>query len=352
MKSEYLLSILLSVLIGYLMYVVMVPFLIPIFWAIVLVILFHPYYDWLLKKVRNRKALASILACLSIALFIIVPMAILGTALAAELVNVYQWAENYMAEISTRAHRSPLFLFPSLERFLEQYIDISTFNIRSIFVSSIRDIASFAGEGMKGVITSSFTFFFHLILAFFSMYFLFKDGDKLFNLIKDLIPLSERNKQDIITKNRAVVFSTIYGGVLVGIVQGALGGLAFWYLELPAPLLWACVMFLFSFLPSVGSGMIWAPAAVYLLIKGNIVGGVSLVLWGTFVIGLVDNILRPYIVSGKTDLHPLLTFFSILGAVNAFGFIGIIAGPLILSIGQATIELYHDYIKNKNTWAG
>jgi len=111
-------------------------------------------------------------------------------------------------------------------------------------------------------------------------------------------------------------------------------------------------MFLFSFLPSFGTAIVWVPASIYLLIIGSYAKGIVLLLWGAFIIGLIDNFLRPIIVSGQTNLHPLLLFFSILGAVNAFGLIGIIAGPLILSISQAMIELYHEYIKNKNTWAG
>lgn len=350
MKSDYIVTLLLTGLVIYLAYLILVPFFIPVFWAIALVILFYPYYRWLATKLRP--GLASLIACATIAVFIIVPMILIGAALANELYNLYQWAETYLQDISARAHKSPLFFFSYIEKYLGRYIDLSGVDLRSVFARALREVAGFAGEGLRGFIRSFAGFVFNLILSFFSMYFLFRDGHKLFNLIKDILPISDADKERIIERNRGVISSTLYGGVLVGLIQGALGGVAFWFLGLPAALVWAFVMFLFSFLPTVGSAMIWAPASVYFLVTGEYASGIGLILWGTFVIGLVDNLLRPFIVSGKTNLHPLLLFFSILGAVHVFGFIGIIAGPLIVSIAQATLEIYHEYVKRKHTWAG
>ncbi len=352
MKSEYLITLSLSLLIGYLMYLIMSPFFVPIFWAVVFVILFYPYYKWLLNRITERKWLAALLACTSIAIFLIVPMALIGTAVVNELFHVFQWAEEYMRTLSTRAHKSPIFVVSYVEHFLSRYIDISGIDIRSFFGNTVKDVAQYAGEGVKGFIRNIGGFLFNIVLAFFTMFFLFRDGDRLFNVVKDLIPISEPDKKKIINKNRGVISATINGGVLVGAVQGLLGGLAFWFLGLTAPVLWGFVMFLFSFLPTFGTAVVWVPAAAYLFIIAAYGKGVLLLLWGSFVIGLIDNFLRPIIVSEQTNLHPLLLFFSILGAVNAFGFIGIIAGPLILSISQAMIELYQDYIRKKNTWAG
>ncbi|MCC6502565.1 MAG: AI-2E family transporter [Deltaproteobacteria bacterium] len=352
MKWEYLLAVLLALLVGYLMFIMMVPFFIPIFWGAVLVVLFYPYYRWLLKKTGQRTYLASLIACLSIAIFIIVPLAIIGTMMAGELLNLYNWAEGYLQQVSTKAHKSPLFIVQLLEKYVGSYVDVHTINLKGIFASTVREAAAYAGQSLTGFVKSFAEFFINLFLAFFSMYFLFKDGDKLFEIIKDLIPITDHHKDMIIAKNRGVIYATIYGGIMVGLVQALLGGLAFWFLGVPAALLLGFVMFFATFLPSVGSSLVWGPVAAYLFLKGDIFGGTMLVIWGVFVIGLVDNILRPYIIGGKTNLHPLLLFFSIFGAVNVFGLIGIIAGPLILSIGQAVIEFYHEYVKSQNTWAG
>ncbi len=352
MKSENILAIILAFLGLYLTYLILVPFVIPIFWATALVILFYPYYIWLLKKFGNRPMAASLAACASIALFIMIPLMIIGAAMANELVGLYHWAEAYMNEVSGRAHQSPLFFFSKFEGFIGRYVDISGVDLRGFFASAVREAAGFAGEGLRGFIKSFAGFLFNIILAFFAMFFLFKDGDKVLTLIKDLLPLSETDKEMVVERNRSVIASTLYGGVFVALIQGLLGGLAFWAIGLQAAIVWGFVMFFFSFIPTVGSAIVWLPAAAYLLITGHYAAGAGLILWGVFVIGLVDNLLRPFIVSGKTNLHPLLLFFSILGAVHVFGFIGIIAGPLILCIGQTAIEIYLDHVRQKNIWPG
>ncbi|MBE7413710.1 MAG: AI-2E family transporter [Deltaproteobacteria bacterium] len=351
MKWEYLLTLVLSVIIGYLMYLVMVPFLIPIFWAIIFVILFYPYYIWLATRLRGRRSLASVIACSSIALFLIVPMAILGSALAAELLDLYAWAEDYIKDISARA-ATPGFFFTWAEKYLGNYVDLGTLDIRGMAATVIREAAGFAGQGITGFFKGFASLVINLFLAFFTMYFLFKDGDKLFEVVKDLVPVSPEHKEEIIRKNRGVIYATIYGGVLVGVAQAILGGIALWYLGIEAVLVLTFVMFLTTFIPNIGASLVWAPVAVYLAVNGDYIGAVGLSVWGIFVIGLVDNFMRPYLVSGRTNLHPLLLFFSILGAMNAFGLIGIIAGPLIISIGQAMVEFYHEYVKKQNTWAG
>lgn len=352
MKAEYILTLLIALLIGYLLYLVMVPFLVPIFWAVALVIIFYPYYGWLVRKLNGRESLASLLACVTIAVFLLVPMAIVGGMMATELVHIYQWAESQVTGISARAHNSPMFIFPALEKYLGRYIDVSSLDLREIFATSLKEVASFAAEGLKGFVKGFAAFVFNLVLAFFGMYFLFKDGGKLLELTKDLLPLSQSEKERILERNRDVITAAINGGVIVGAAQGLLGGLAFWLLGLSAPILWGFMMFLLSFLPGIGTAMVWGPAVIYLFATGSLVKGTILLVWSAVIVGLIDNLLRPIIMSGKTDIHPLLLFFSILGAVNVFGLIGIIAGPLIVSIALAAIEMYRDTVKKKNTWAG
>lgn len=352
MKSDYLLTLLLSVLIGYLVYLVMLPFFIPVFWAVAFVIIFYPYYRWLVKKLKGREALASVLACLTIALFLIIPLAIIGGMMATELLHLYKWAETNLTGISSRAHNSPVFIFPAIEKYLGRYIDVSSMDLPGIFANSLKEVATFVAEGFKSFVKGFAEFVFNLVLAFFAMYFLFKDGGRLLDSTKDLLPLSQDEKDRVIERNRAVISAAINGGVIVGAAQGSLGGLAFWFLGLSAPILWGFMMFLLSFLPGIGTALVWGPAVIYLLIIGSYTKATILLVWSAVIIGLIDNLLRPMIMSGETNIHPLLLFFSILGAVNVFGLIGIIAGPLIVSIALAAVEMYRETIKKKHTWAG
>jgi predicted PurR-regulated permease PerM len=137
-----------------------------------------------------------------------------------------------------------------------------------------------------------------------------------------------------------MIYATIYGGILIAIIQGLLGGLSFWVLGLPSPIFWGTAMALLSFIPIGGTALIWAPAAIILLIGGAILKGLILLGVGVVIISMVDNILRPLFISSKTNIHPLLLFFAVLGGIQAFGLIGLVAGPLIVTLFLTLIEIY------------
>ncbi len=338
MKTRYIVGLAITLLVGFLFYRIMLPFLVPVFWAAVLVILFFPYYSKLLKKTKSSTT-ASIIACVSIAIFLIVPMALMATALANEAYNLYQWIDGYRSNIPVTPHSSSdVALY--LQKHLSPYIDITAADIQEHMLKLAQQSSSYITQGLKGAIQNLAGLAMNLFLAFFTMFFLFKDSDKLLTLIKDLIPLSTDDTEDVLIKNRIIISATFSGGVLVGLVQGFLGGIAFWFLALPSPILWGFTMFILSFLPAIGTALVIIPAVLYLVIIGSTAKGLILLGWGVLVVGMVDNVLRPIIVSGKTHQHPLLLFLSILGAVNVFGIIGIVAGPIILSITNALIDIY------------
>ncbi|MFQ5427995.1 MAG: AI-2E family transporter [Thermodesulfobacteriota bacterium] len=339
MKKETLVSILFAALIGYLSYRVLAPFFIPIFWAAVFVILFYPFYAWLLRRVKI-KAAASALACFIIALFFLVPMSILAAMLTSEVLALYSHAQHYAADLAAGRVELNFFFFDYLQRLIERYVDVSSMDLRSLVATTVQQAGGYVVPGLRGAVGNFAQLFFNIVLAFFTMFFLFIESDKLVGLLKDLMPLDAAHKEEVITKNRVIITATLTGGVLVGAVQGALGGLAFWFLGISSPFLWGFVMFITSFLPGIGTLVVVIPAILYLLIKGAFIKALLLLLWGALVIGLVDNLLRPIIISGKTNQHPLMLFFSVLGAVQAFGFIGIIAGPIILSLAMGALEIF------------
>ncbi|MFQ5480517.1 MAG: AI-2E family transporter [Thermodesulfobacteriota bacterium] len=339
MKKETLIGLLFAALIGYLTYRVMAPFFIPIFWAVVFVILFHPLYVWLLRRIRI-KAAASALVCFTIALFFLVPMAILTAMLTKEVLALYTHAQHYASDLSAGSGGFNLAFLDYIQGFIHRYVDVSDLDLKRIAATTLQQASGYVMPGLRGAVSNFAQLFFNIVLAFFTMFFLFMESDKLVEILKDLIPLDAAHKEEVITKLRVIITATLIGGVLVGAVQGALGGLAFWFLGISSPFLWGFVMFITSFLPGIGTLVVVIPAILVLLIKGAFLNALLLLLWGALVIGLVDNLLRPIIISGKTNQHPLLLFFSVLGAVQAFGFIGIIAGPIILSVAMAALEIY------------
>jgi len=342
MKHQTIILTGLLLVAGYLLYTVFAPFFVPLFWAAVFAIVLYPYYIWILSRTRLSRNLAAFIACVTIGIFIIVPMILLGSQIAREVLGIYQWAQGYVKTVSTQAHQTPVFLPPYLAAFIRRYVDVSNADINNIFASSIQEVASWMVGGMTGFVKSFAQVVLNAALAFFAMFYIFRDGWRLLAVGMRLVPLSVHDKERFLEKIDRVIQATVTGGLFVGAVQGLLGGLAFWVAGLSAPILWGFAMFLLSFLPGIGTAMIWVPGSIYLFIGGDYFAGTALMLWGIFVVGLVDNFLRPMLISEAANLHPLLVFFSIIGAVDAFGLIGVIAGPLILSIAGAAVEIYEE----------
>ena len=340
MKPEQILTLGLTLVIGYLLYFIMAPFLTPIFWAIILSILFYPFYHWLKERLRLADSVVSFLTCTVIILFLTIPVTLLAVSLVDEMRDIYVWAEAYAKQSQQNFHSSPYFLLPYIKSIIGKYVDMDSFDIKDILLKGTKEAAGFLAQNIGGVVTNFTNFILNLVLTFFAMYYFFKDGARFMEYAKELLPLSKDDKEMIFNKNKKIIYATLYGGLLVAIVQGTVGGLSFWALGIPSPIFWGTIMTLMAFLPMVGPPVVWLPAAIYLFVKAFYIKALILVIIGTFVIGLIDNLLRPLIVSGKTNIHPLLLLFSILGALKAMGFIGIIAGPIILSLSLTVIDIY------------
>jgi predicted PurR-regulated permease PerM len=179
-----------------------------------------------------------------------------------------------------------------------------------------------------------------MIFVVFTMYYLFRDADRIFAAIRDALPLEKKQAEAILARTRDVVGASVYGVFSIAIVQGALGGLAFWVLGLPSAIVWGVAMIFLSMIPMLGAFIVWVPAAIYLFATGHYVKGVVLVLWGTLVIGMIDNFLRPKLVGGRTKLHELLIFFAVLGGLQVFGVLGIVLGPVVLAITLALVDVF------------
>ncbi|MBI3398447.1 MAG: AI-2E family transporter [Deltaproteobacteria bacterium] len=340
MKTEQIIIFGLAIAVGYLLYLIIVPFLTAILWGVTLTILFYPFYNWIREQFRLKEIIASLLACTAITIFLTVPFLFLAIALVNEVLSVYAWVEAYLKESVTHFHNSPYFLPQYLVNILDKYVNMSNLNMRDILLRSAQEISNFIVHNLTGVVTNFTDFTLAIILILFTMYYLFKEGDVVLEELKTLLPLSNRDKEAIFKKTKDIVYATLYGGVLVSILQGGIEGLTFWILGIPSPIFWGTAMALLSFLPVVGTPLVWVPAAIYLFIKVSYIKAAILIIISVFLIVVIDSFLKPMIVSGKTHLHPLLLIFSILGGIKVVGFIGIIAGPIVLSLSLTMLEIY------------
>jgi predicted PurR-regulated permease PerM len=178
------------------------------------------------------------------------------------------------------------------------------------------------------------------IFMVLSIFFLLEDGPRFVEKVGNYIPFSKRQQERLLSQTKGIVVSTIYGGVTVAVIQGVIGGVAFAILKIPSPVVWGTAMFIASFIPLVGTFVIWGPAVLYLVFQGSLWKGITLLLIGIFGISAADNVLRPLIMRDKMQMPILAIFFSILGGIKLFGFIGFIMGPLVLALFVSVFEIF------------
>lgn len=334
----YFISLLgLVIILGYLCYQIFKPFFSPIAWAIVLAIVFYPLFGFINRYIK-WKSVASLVALLLILLIIIGPFSYISFMIAMELKELPRYLdEGGMEEIKRTIEN------PYIKAITEKIMKI--FNLTEAeFEKSIVDSLSRFGKelidnftkGVGNIVSVSVNF----VFMTFALFFILKDGVYFLKKLSDYLPFTEEQKDRLTSQTRDVIVSTIYGGVAVAIVQGSIGGITFFFLGISSPALWGLAISIVSFIPLIGAFGIWGPMTVYLFIRGDILQGIILALVGTFIISLIDNILKPIIIGGRTKMPVLLIFFSVLGGIQLFGLIGLIMGPLVVAIFISVIDIF------------
>jgi predicted PurR-regulated permease PerM len=346
MKREHIFFIFilfLTFLSIYLLYLILAPFLSSIIWAILLAMVFYPLFQKLERLLTKKAVLSALLMTLLVLIVIILPFSLLMASLAGEAVDLYHQVEEMIktGQLQTYVERmKDIPVFKWILAGLGQHVDFSQANPLPLLLKNLSQISTFIFNQtttlLKGFSSFVAGFFFTLL----ALYYLFKDGSSLFARLKEIVPLPSKQRDLLIQRFKDMIYATIYGGLLIAMIQGLLGGLSFWVLGLPWPIFWGTAMALLSFIPIGGTALIWVPAAIILLIEGAVLKGLLLLGLGVFVISMVDNLLRPFFISTRTNIHPLLLFFAVLGGVQAFGLIGFVAGPLVATLFLTLIEIY------------
>ncbi len=319
----------------YLCWLMIKPFSAVIAWATVLVIVFYPVHKRIVKKTR-RPALSALISCVLVILIVLVPIALITFAVFKELSGAMasiQAGINYVLDPNS----------PTTGRFLNwlnQFVDVGQLQSEEYLLQQLQGMSgSIAGQtlGFLGGLASVVVQMFFVI---FTMYYFFKDGDRIYGVVRDALPLNQKQANRVMERTRDVIDASVYGVISIAIIQGALGGLAFWVLGLRSAIIWSVLMAFLSMIPTLGAFLVWVPAAIYLALTGHWTKAILLTLWGTLVIGMIDNFLRPKLVGGRTRLHELLIFFAVLGGLNLFGVLGVVLGPVVLAITLAVVEVF------------
>ncbi|MEO6278637.1 AI-2E family transporter [Roseateles sp.] len=319
---------------------ILLPFSGAVFWGAVIAIVFMPIYVWLLRKWKQRRTLAALATLFLVVLMVVLPMTLLTGMLVKEGAALYQRVQSGQTNF-VRYFEQVVAVLPSgLHDLLKHFglTDVSELQAR---------ITEAIGRGSQMIATYVYSMgqnALDLIVGFFVMlylaFFLLRDGAALTRRIRAAVPLAPAHRQHLAVKFITVIRATVKGNILVAATQGTLGGLAFWFFGIQGALLWAVLMGFLSLLPAIGAGLIWLPVALYFLVTGAIWQGVTLIIYGVFVIGLVDNVLRPILVGKDIQMPDYLVLISTLGGMAVFGISGFVIGPVIAAMFMAVWDLF------------
>jgi len=319
---------------------ILAPFYGTILWSAIIALLFAPAYRWLLHRLNGRRNTAALLTLLLVVVIVILPLALVTAALAREAALLY--ARLQSGEVNPAIYFRGV--FDALPEWITSLLD--RFGLIDFAALQAR-LAIALTEGSQFIATQAFNIgqiTFEFVVSFFITlyltFFLIRDGSEIARTVRRAIPLAPANKQELVTKFATVIRATVKGNLLVAAIQGALGGVAFWFLGVSGALLWAVLMAFLSLLPAIGAGLVWGPVAVYFLLSGAIWQAVALTAWGVLVIGLVDNLLRPVLVGKDTRMPDYVVMITTLGGMAVFGINGFVIGPVIAAMFIAVWHIY------------
>ncbi|MDD5593640.1 MAG: AI-2E family transporter [Candidatus Margulisbacteria bacterium] len=328
-------AIVFAVILLILSFLIIRPFLVAILSAAALSYIFYPVY----KRVQNslpdnwpKEVVASGLTCLLIMVIVMIPVIIIALTLASEVRSGYFFLQQLLA--------SPNFTFDLPPQFTQNLGDLSQFK------GPIADISGSVIDWLEGILRAIPNLVLNIFITIFSTYYFLKHAGEIYKYLQEMLPLPAGKYKQIVARFDDLSRGVIMGQVVVGTLQGALAGIGFIVIGLPNPVLWGFLTAIISIIPLLGAALVWFPIFIYLLIKGLYLGGlwkaIFLLIYGTFVVSLIDNILKPKIVGEHANIHPLIVLFGILGGIQLFGLPGILIGPLILTIFDLIIEIYRD----------
>lgn len=325
----------------YLLYLILAPFGVPLVWAAVIGIATFPLYERLRFRFRGKDWMASAVMTVLVILVFVLPIAGLVVLLTGEAADAYKLLE--AAGGGQGAILEKLAIHPSVtpwiaraERILRPLgVDVAT----SLLPAARQAIGSLLGIA-TGVAKNVLISLLYLVVMLVVLFFIYKDGGRLEREFWEVMPLRDHDKAVLREKMSRVLKAGVVGILGTCLVQGLLGGIGFWIGGLPSPVLFGSLMAVASLIPFVGTALIWLPGAIYLLLAGNTAKGIFLLVWGSLAIGSADNVLRPLLIGGKAEMPVAVMALGAIGGFAAFGLVGVVVGPVLLSLFLALFEIY------------
>ncbi len=324
----------------WLLYSVFRSLLEPMIWAAVLVRLFWPLHVSLRARLPRWRNLEALLVTFLMVLILILPALLLFDLVVTEAVTTYQRLDEQVragqAEWLTQLQEHPWVQWAlGVVRARQEQQDLP-----ALLLDAARQGSLFLAGQLSSIVGNVLVFLFHLGITILTAFFLFRDGSSWLRQARVLVPLPHATQEIVFGQISKTVAAVLYGIGLVAAAQGLLGGVGFWLIGLPSPVMWGAVMAALALIPILGAFLVWLPAALILLLQGSTFKGVFLIIWGTGVVGTVDNVLRPLLIGAQTRLPTLMVFLSLLGGIEAFGMIGVVLGPIAVAVTLALLDAY------------
>lgn len=319
---------------------ILAPFSAAILWAAIIALALHPLYRRVLALLRGREGLAAGLMTLITLVIIIGPtISVLGL-LVKQTVDLYQWAaegvqsgaaiefwNRWSSAISSRLLALPF---------------VADLDLRGMLIKSLEKFSSNLASHVGALLRNTLLLVVHLFIMLFTLFFFFRNGERYYETGVDLIPFSKEQKKAIAKKLHDTFTAVINGVFLIALGQGIMTGIGFAVFSVPFPVFWGFLAALLALLPVGGAALVWVPGAAYLIISGNVLKGILLSVWGVALVSLPDNFIKPLVIGKKAKLPVFFLFLGILGGLQVYGFLGILFGPLVVTLLTAFTQIYRE----------
>lgn len=324
---------------------IFLPFFYPIFWAGVISIVFYPIYKVLDRHIKSPSVNSGLMLLIVLAVLII-PLTLFSLLIINESTKLF----NSVTESN---------VVPSADNVTEGLTSWAQGTVFEPYISGVREkwteyaqsASKVAGGYVLGIAKSitqlSAKFLLMFFLMLYTLFFFFRDGEKMVKRVMHLSPLGDRYEAMLVDRFTATIRATLKGTFIVGGIQGILGGLLFAFVGVPGALVWGVIMIVMALIPAIGPSIVWAPAGIIMLSLGYTWQGLTILIFGFAVISVIDNLLRPIIVGKDIEMHPVIVLFSTLGGLILFGLSGFIIGPVIAALYMAVVSIYDHYYENE-----
>ncbi len=313
------------------------PYSSAFLWAMILTLALYPLYKKLVRRLKGRSALAAGLMTVTTVLVVIGPAIVLLSVLAAQAVDFYEWVSG-LAKSGKLAEEWIRLSGPVIDRFPF----LADFDLKGAVINGLTQFSSKMATGFGDMLKNMLLVSMNLFIMLVSLYFFFRNGEAYYHTAMDLLPFSPDHKRSIMQKFQDTFTAVVNGIFLIALLQGFMCGLGFALFGVPFSVFWGVVAAVLALLPVGGAALVWLPGAVYLYLSGTALKALFLFIWGLALVSLPDNILKPMIIGRKARISSFALFISILGGLQVYGFLGILFGPLVITLLSVFVQIYRD----------